>query len=306
MESRAASLREALAPIAESAPGDALTAAIAAGLEGAEDSLGAHLALETAAAFGAEEAGATQAAALAIALLEGAERLEGSVHGLADRPVVDADNPAAGLAAAWLRARSSELAAEVGPEAQLRHARAGAAIADGWIGEAEDLYDAGRTPDRCLAAIARTRGGLCSAAAALGGLAAGLDEAGVDALASYGEPLGVAAKICEDSTALVPALTQSPGRAGDAIARGVYSLPVAYALEEDSSLARSLGGRIKDDDLEGILERVRAAGGITRAATHCRRVSGEAVAALEGLDSPDELASLAQGVAGRCEEVALA
>jgi heptaprenyl diphosphate synthase len=310
VENRATSLRETLLPIVEAAPGESLRSALLTGIEGAEDSLGAHLALQAAAAFAAEDGPRAQAAGAAIGLLEAAQSLEGRVHGLTDdRPAQDDAGPgnrAAGLAAAWLRARSAELVAELGAGALLRHGRAAGRIADGWVLEAEDLYDAGRTPERCLRAVSLTRGSLCSLAAALGGHAAELPEHEVEPLAEYGASLGVAARICDDAAALVTSLVPAPGRAGDAVTRGVYSLPVAYSLAEDPSLARSLGGAIKDEELEPLVARIRDAGGVSRAATQCRRASEDAIGSLERLDAAEELAALAAGLAGRCEEVALA
>lgn len=305
----ATSLRDALLEIARQVPGEAMGEELLAAIEGAEDAPGPHLVVELSAALGADP-GDAAAAAAALALLEAAQRLEGSVHGLTeshrDPGDDDGGNDAAALASAWARARSSELAAEIGPEAQLRHSRALADIADGWIREAEDLYDAGRTPERCIAAIGGTHGAAGSLAAALAALAAGLPEDRVDALASFGEAYAVAAKVCEDAAALVPALVASPGVAGSALARGVYSLPVAYALEEDASLARDLAGAVKEKDLDELIPRIREAGGIGRAAAYCRRRADEAVAAIEDVPGTGDLAELAGEVARRCEEAALA
>src|SRR5206468_9009428 len=113
----------------------------------------------------------------ATTLLEAAERAEGHVHSLA-KPADGAPYEARtwAMAAAWLRSRAAELAAGLGPEYLERTSVALVEITDGWIREARDLYDAGRTVDRYMAAVEGTRGALGALAAALGGRQAGLDR----------------------------------------------------------------------------------------------------------------------------------
>ena len=265
------------------------------------------MALDAAGAGEAAGAEATRAAAAA-ALLEAAQHLRASIHGLdAATPGLRPPdgNVASGLASAWLTARSVDLAAELGEAASLRLSSALPAIAEGWILEALDLFDAGRAPDRCIRAASATRGGVYSLAAALGGFAAHSEQDDIESLARCGRAIGASAKACDDARALVPAL--APGdRVGTEIANGVYGLPVAYAVSSDPKLAESLGGAIKDEDMDDLLVRIRSAGGLSQTAVYCGRVSAETANEVEGLDQGDALVALAADIGGRCEEAALA
>lgn len=304
-------LRDLIAQLKQPPPGGGLGEALGDATKGIEEALGPLLVAEVGEVGDADPA-ATERASLAASLLEAADRAQARVHGLGvhdqqdQAPADTRDNRVDGLAGVWLRSRATELAAEIGDAALARQSRALDRMAKGWICEAEDLYDAGRTPERCIEAVEATRGSLCSLAAGLGGIAAGLAQEDVETVASFGARLGTAAQICEDTVALVPALVPSPGRAGQAISRGVYSLPVAYSLEAEPKLAGSLGGAIKDEALDELVSRIRAAGGPARAAAQCRRLTSEAIASIEHLDGGEGLASAATGYAERCEEAALA
>jgi geranylgeranyl pyrophosphate synthase len=282
-------LRDAIAELIGGAPEGPLRDAAAAACAGVEDALGPLIAAD------AGDGGGR--AALPAALLEGAERAEGTVSGLGDRAPHERmarieDNRAAALAAAWLRARAVELASALG-DAPLRSAtEAVARIADGQMLEAEDLYDAGRTPERCIAALESTRGGLGSFAALSAAMERGAAAQDAEALASIGSRIATAARISDDARSLVPELVPAPVRAGEAMTRGLYTLPVAYALEEDSTLAGSLAGAVRDDALAGLVEGVRATGALSRCAVTCRRLTRDA----------GPLSRLGDEIAEACEE----
>ena len=279
-------LRDAIAGVVTDAPEGGLRSAATAACAGVEDSIGPLIV--------ADLGGGVEPAAVAAALLEAAERAEGAVHGLGGRaphePMLEVeDNRAAALAAAWLRARTLELATELGDDALLSAGEAQARIADGQMLEVEDLYDAGRAPERCLEAVELVRGGLGSFAAAAG-------ANGGAAVADAGARIATASRIGDDVRSLVPSLVPAPRRAGEALTRGLYTLPVAYALEEDPKLASSLGGAIQADALEELVERIRATGAISRCAVACRRLTGEA----------GPLSRLGDEIAEACEEAATA
>jgi geranylgeranyl pyrophosphate synthase len=290
--------------VAEGSP-DALRTTIEAGIGGSEHMLGHRVALSAAGVTG--EADAVRAAT-AIGLLEAAQYLRASVHGLESTNPGrrdSGDNVAAGLGSAWLSARSVELAAELGGAASLRLSKTLPTIADGWILEALDLYDAGRSPERCIQAASATRGALYSLAAALGGLAAGLAPAEVEILGRCGETLGASSKACDDARSLVPAL-EPTDQVGSGIAGGVYGLPVAYAVQAEPKLAEALGGAVKEKELDDLVARIGSAGGPAQTAVYCGRVSSDAAELVDGLDRGEAFAALAAEIADRCEEAALA
>ena len=236
----------------------------------------------------------------ATALLEAAERAEGHVHSLAD--------PADGrryearpwaMAAAWLRSRAAELAAGLGPDYLERTSAALAEIAAGWMREARDLYDAGRTADRYLAAVQGTRGALGALAAELGGRQAGLDREVVGRLAGSARGLASAARLRDDLLEFTD--SNEPGRPeGQSLARGVYSLPVILSLERDPGLAKSLGGAIAPADLAPLVERIWSAAGPLEASARCRELTENALSALGDIEGAETFGGIGAGIIEDC------
>jgi heptaprenyl diphosphate synthase len=281
-------LRDSIAQLTESAPSAVLRDAATAAAAGVEGALGPLIVAD------AGEIGLP--AALPVALLEAAERAEGVVHGLGGRGAHERvtgieDNRAGALAAAWLRARATELSAELGEAALLRFVEALGQISDGHMREAEDLYDGGRPAERYLEATEAIRGSLGAFAAALA-IDGGASENEVEELAAAGGRLATAARISDDVRAMVPELVPGGVLAGESLARGVYTLPAIYALEDDPKLASSLGGAIPPDALEEVVSRIRATGALSRCAVTCRRLTGDA----------GRLSELGTEIAEACEE----
>ncbi len=282
-------------------PGGDLGRSVDLALGDARDALGPAIAGAAAEVAGSGED--QSAVELIAALLEAAERAEAHVHRLS-RPV---DGEAAGatawgLAGGWLRARAAQLAAGLGPEQFARAVAALAEIAEGWMREARDLYDAGRSADRYMAATRGARGGLGSLAAALAGLQARRDATAVGRLAECGEGLAIAARMRDDLLELMPGRESAARPAGDPLLRGVYTLPVIVAVERDRELARSLGGAIARDDLDGLVGRIRAAGGPAEAADRCRRITEEALGAVSGWERSGPLAAIGLRIVTDCDQ----
>jgi len=279
-------IRDSIAQLVESAPAGVLRDAATAATMGVEDALGPLIV--------ADAVEAAVPAALPVALLEAAERAEGAVCGLGGRAAHEAvagieDNRAAALAAAWLRARATELAAELGEALLLRLVEALGSISEGHMREAADLYDAGRTAERYFEATEAIRGGIGSFAAAAANADASEDE--VEALAAAAGRIAVAARISDDVRAMVPELQPEGVPAGEPLTRGIYTLPVIYALEEDPKLANSLGGAIKPEALEALVWQIRAGGAHARCAVSCRRLVADA-----------GFSTLGEEIADACEE----
>lgn len=253
----------------------------------------------------------------AICLLEAADRAEASVHGLA-RGIAPASghngstprsrrftprggtpqgDTAMALAGAWLRSRGSELVAPLGADALRELAGAQRTMAEGWRREAQDLYDAGRSPERCLETARQRGGALGSLAASLNATAEGATER-VEPLRRFGLGIGTAALIAED----IEALTAKPSGTHP-LGRGAYSLPVAYALEANPKLASRIGGAIGDDAASEVAAQVVAAGGIERASEESSRLAAEAMQALEGIEGREDLIALAQDLSTTPEVV---
>jgi geranylgeranyl pyrophosphate synthase len=272
-------------------------------MTGAEGALPPLLVTEIAPSGSAEADDAAQA----IVMLEAAERAERGVHRLGGTgPHVDVDtsrDQAAALAGGWLRASATERAAGLGDEAIMRWSASLVEIADGWMREACDLYDAARTPDQYYEAAAGTRGTLGSLAAALGGLAAACEGRAVRSLAESGAKLALAAKVRDDVAALSSTEPDAGGEPpGASLLSGVYTLPVILAVDSEPKLRNSLGGAIQTDALADLVELIRSTDGPARAGGECHRLVDEALAEIEGLEAAERLSQHANQVVEDCKE----
>ena len=300
--------------LADASAGGKLGAALADSLRGIDSAPAALVALELTPHIDRRVA---RTALSAVCLLEGADRAEATVHGLAQGP------PAAGpggngagpgarrftpsggsaqgdttmaLAGAWLRSRAAELAAGLGAAPLRELAAAMSRMAEGWRREAQDLYDAGCTPERCLETAEQRGGSLFAVAACLDAIAEQNSER-VEPLRRFGTALGTAAVVRDD----IAALTAADARPHP-LQRGAYSLPVAHALQAEPRLAGRIGGAVTDDAVAGLVREIAVAGGLERAGEDCTRLVNEAVDAIAGLDGCEGAIAVARAMAAPAME----
>jgi geranylgeranyl pyrophosphate synthase len=234
------------------------------------------------------------------ALLDAAEQTEAMVHGLAGVPDVEHDASESALAAAWLRLRAAELASKLGGDALERTSAALDEIADGWMLEGKDLYDAGRTPERYLAAIRRARGALGGLAAALGASTSGVPGDLVEQVLAAGSDLAVAARIRDD----IVELTRRGAAGNAALRRGVYGLPVILAIAEHPSLSALTFGAISDAELESVLSQVEGAGAIELASQRCRDLVDSALSRVARREGSETFREIGQSILRESEGAA--
>lgn len=187
------------------------------------------------------------------------------------------------LASAWVRGKAFAIATLAGPAAPSVFARGAREACRGDLLEAEDVFNVERSPARCMEAITGHSGSVFALAAELGGLLAGLDPPEVEALATYGRELGFVLRASAD----IAAFAQDHGRAPDAqardVSRGVYSLPVVYAIGIDPTLAAVLPHAAIDDDARAhVVATVVECGALDRALADCAEHGGAARRALRG------------------------
>jgi geranylgeranyl pyrophosphate synthase len=165
--------------------------------------------------------------------------------------------------------------------------------------EARDLYDAGRTVDRYMAAVEATRGTLGGLAAALGGRQAGLDREVVERLTGAARGVANGARLRDDLLDLTSS-NDTARPVGQSLTQGVYSLPVILSLERDPGLAGSLGGAIGPADLPPLLERIWNAAGPVEAGARCRSLTEDALSALPDTEATEILAGLGARIIKDC------
>jgi geranylgeranyl diphosphate synthase, type I len=195
-----------------------------------------------------------------------------------------------------------------------RHVQAARLIAEGNQamigGQSADMVFEGRaavTVDECLAMERGKTGALLSAACAVGGVLGGGTGRQVDALAAYGDHLGVAFQAVDDLLGIwgEPSRTGKPVGA-DLLARK-KTLPVAAAMAAGGSTAAELesilSGELAEGDVAKATELIEASGArdaVTEIADHHLH---EALAALDqaGFEPgpKEELMSVARYVTAR-------
>jgi len=160
-------------------------------------------------------------------------------------------NTVAILTGDYLFARASDVVAELGPDAVRIQARTFSRLVEGQIRET-----AGPRPDEdpiqhYRHVIEGKTGSLIATSARFGGMFSGADPAAVEALARYGELIGVAFQISDDILDIASDSRESGKTPGTDLREGIATLPVLYALGMDDQAG---------DRLRQILGR---AGGIT-------------------------------------------
>lgn len=192
-------------------------------------------------------------------------------------------NRASGFAGMVLLGTAAELMAHHGQEANEAFAEAVARICEGEMAEVEDLFNPDRSVERYFHAVSgKTAAGFAFA----GWIGAWLAGADCDAAARtrrFGHELGMAFQVLDDALDLRGPVTATGKQRGKDLEQGVYTLPVLYAALADPSLKRELGHPIEGGELELLVERVVASGGMERAEEACRSFGDKAKAAVGDL-----------------------
>ncbi|MFJ8686321.1 polyprenyl synthetase family protein [Micromonospora wenchangensis] len=148
-------------------------------------------------------------------------------------------NSVAILVGDYLFARAADIAADLGPEAVRLQARTFARLVHGQI--AETVGPRTEDPvDHYLRVIADKTGSLIATSARFGGMFGGASEEHTEALAGYGETIGVAFQLSDDLLDIASESVQSGKTPGTDLREGVPTLPVLYALAGDDSDAASV------------------------------------------------------------------
>jgi heptaprenyl diphosphate synthase len=164
-------------------------------------------------------------------------------------------NSVAILVGDLLFARAADIAADLGPEAVKIQAATFSRLVHGQIAETVGPRD--QDPVRhYLDVITEKTGSLIATSARFGGLFAGLPPAQVEALATYGETMGIAFQLSDDLLDIASESMQSGKTPGTDLREGVPTLPVLYALNSEERDAASVrlreilaAGPVTDDAL---------------------------------------------------------
>ncbi|GIE89457.1 geranylgeranyl pyrophosphate synthase [Actinoplanes regularis] len=143
-------------------------------------------------------------------------------------------NSVAILVGDYLFAHAAELAAKLGTEAVHLQAQTFSRLVHGQI--AETVGPRGSDPiEHYLQVIADKTGSLIATAARFGGLYSGARPEVVEALAGYGEIIGLVFQLSDDLLDIASESVQSGKTPGTDLREGVPTLPVLYALAGDDA-----------------------------------------------------------------------
>ena len=176
-------------------------------------------------------------------------------------------NSVAILVGDYLFARAADIAASLGPEAVQLQARTFARLVHGQI--AETVGPRGQDPiEHYLHVITEKTGSLIATSARFGGLFSGAPAEFVEALAGFGEAMGIAFQLSDDLLDIASESDQSGKTPGTDLREGVKTLPMLYALRDPSEtrLAELLAAPISEDALvDEALSLLRKSSGMDRA-----------------------------------------
>ncbi|HEX2357555.1 MAG TPA: polyprenyl synthetase family protein [Micromonosporaceae bacterium] len=193
-------------------------------------------------------------------------------------------NSLAILVGDYLFARAADIAADLGTEAVRIQARTFSRLVHGQIAETVGAR-AGEDPtEHYLDVIADKTGSLIATSARFGGMFGGAAPDHVDALAGYGEAIGVAFQLSDDLLDIASESRQSGKTPGTDLREGVPTLPVLYALTSDDTDPAAVrlreilsAGPLTDDALHAeALGLLRESAALKRARETVRSYSEEA------------------------------
>jgi len=209
-------------------------------------------------------------------------------------------NSVAILVGDYLFARAADLAAELGTEAVRIQARTFARLVHGQIAETVGPRGADRV-QHYLQVIVDKTGSLIATSARFGGMFGGAEPAVVEALARFGETIGVAFQLSDDLLDIASDRSESGKTPGTDLREGVPTLPVLYALaggDADAASVRlreilSAGAVTDEEQLAEALGLLRESVALKRARETVRWYAERARAELEPLPDVPARAALA-------------
>jgi heptaprenyl diphosphate synthase len=198
------------------------------------------------------------------------------------------DNTVAILTGDFLFSRASNILADLGPYAVRLQARTFERLVVGQIHETIGPADGVDPIDHYLSVLADKTGSLIATAAEFGAHYAGLDDAIVDCLRTFGEQIGVAFQLSDDILDIASESAQSGKTPGTDLREGIPTLPALYALQstdDADARLRSLVSRPLVDDAEHAeaLRLLRASSALGQARATMRSYADTARRTLAGL-----------------------
>jgi heptaprenyl diphosphate synthase len=194
------------------------------------------------------------------------------------------DNLIAILTGDYLFARASEITAELGEDASRTLARTFTRLCVGQISEARGPQDGEDPVAHYMDVLEGKTGALIGAACQLGAKLAGAKPDRVEALAEFGQRVGVAFQLGDDLLDITATAARAGKRPGTDLRQGVRTLPVLYLLRaggpDAETVKRVLDGQTDDESVEHALDVLRRSEALREARATARGVVDEALTSL--------------------------
>ncbi len=216
-------------------------------------------------------------------------------------------NTVAILSGDYLFATASRLLADLGAETVRHFAETFGELVTGQMRESVGCPEGADPIEHYLQVIEEKTGVLIASAGYLGALHSGADEETVTALRKFGALIGLVFQIVDDIIDISSDTGQSGKTPGTDLREGVFTLPVLYALREDTEvgarLREILTGPVTDDALVAeALELLGQSSGTEQALAVVKDLvaqSEETIADLEDIPAKQALLELAQYTVAR-------
>jgi geranylgeranyl reductase family protein len=180
------------------------------------------------------------------------------------------NNAMAVLTGDFAATRGLTAAAKLGPLAVAALSRTCQGGCEGGMRDAGSRFSVDRDAESWLEAARETEGAGMVLATEFGALAAGRDISAAAPLRRFGLELGVALRLAEEIADLTVGTVLNPEEAGASLGRGIYPLPVLYAIEAEPSLRRLLAQHTAErQGREEIVRIVQECGALERAIAEC-------------------------------------
>ncbi len=217
------------------------------------------------------------------------------------------DNTVAILTGDFLFSRASNILADLGTYAVRLQAQTFERLVIGQIRETVGPREADDPIEHYLAVLADKTGSLIATAAEFGAHYAGVDEAVIAGLRTFGERIGVAFQLSDDILDIASESAESGKTPGTDLREGIATLPVLYALRSSAPSTerlRELVARpiVDDAQVDEALRLLRASPAIDEARETLRSYADSArepLAALPDVPARAALEALAEIVIAR-------
>lgn len=164
-------------------------------------------------------------------------------------------NTTAILSGDYLLGRASIISAELGANIAIILGETILELCVGQIIEQQNLFDTNRSEEEYLKAIEGKTASLFASTCKIGSTLSGANEETIEALEKFGFHLGMTFQIIDDLLDLTSSGETLGKPAGNDIKEGNYTLPVIFALKNNSELKELLSEN--NNDIEKLLESIR-------------------------------------------------